>query len=501
MADSTEAIEHPMRTRRHVGLLLGLAVVLRVAYLSEYDRLPFLYGPVGDSVVYLMQARHVAAGQFGAVPLLAASPLYGYFLALFGAGGQWLLLPVLVQLCLGCATTLLIYRHASNLSGDPRAGLAAAGLFMGYGAPLFFESKLLSDTLGLWLTVVGYGLYLSPACAAGRLRTAIGAGATLGLAVLARASLVFAAPLLVGFALLPWSAGPLLTRNALRRATGVALGLGLVLGGNGLWTLYHAGTFVPVIMVSRTVEKSSGAAWDGHIDAMSASEGVATPNDVLEQARQSLRAPAEQRSGVQIDLAGWLRNAPRKALSTFGNGERTFQYGYLGERSEVPVLRFMPVGFGLIALWGLVGAVVLVRRRGWRALLPYLPLLLGCLATTTLYHPSSRYRLAMIIPMLWLGGPGLLQLLDHRKTTPGRAAIGISTAASIAIVVLTLQSRLTRVGEWELQLAMSAAVAGDDRALEHHLQRAAEHGPNTPSFRTRWKAVDDQLQRRRHRAP
>src|SRR5688572_2188312 len=113
--------------RRPLVLLLAFAALLRVLYLSAYvTELPFAYGPVGDSTVYLLQAQQILAGVFGTPAQLAFSPLYGYVLALF-SNGSASLLPIVLQLCAGVLNVALVYRLARRWF-DERAALTSAGL-------------------------------------------------------------------------------------------------------------------------------------------------------------------------------------------------------------------------------------------------------------------------------------------------------------------------------------------------------------------------------------
>jgi len=50
--------------RRPIVILVAVALALRVVYLSAYaDALPFLRGPLGDSLVYVQQADDLRAGR------------------------------------------------------------------------------------------------------------------------------------------------------------------------------------------------------------------------------------------------------------------------------------------------------------------------------------------------------------------------------------------------------------------------------------------------------
>ena len=82
-----------------------------------------------------------------------------------------------------------------------------------------YESKILSETLGVSLTLTALTLFFSGGFARGSLRTAALCGGVLALAVLARASLLFCLPFFVIAAMLPWQRQEKVDRGArLRRA-------------------------------------------------------------------------------------------------------------------------------------------------------------------------------------------------------------------------------------------------------------------------------------------
>lgn len=304
------------------------------------------------------------------------------------------MLPVVSQLAFGCVGACLIYVIGFRLAGRASARFSAL-LYLGYGTLLYYESKLLSESLSILLAVLAVAFYLGDGVVAGKLRPSIASGLLFGFAILARASLVFTAPLTVLVALLPWQSPREDWRVLLTRASGVALGFALSLGGNGLLTYSQTGLFVPVILVSQTVEASSRSGFDGQLSSVQFGEGLASSYDVVTSAKRRIddeRAgvPQQASSAASIDLAAYVRRAPRKLLQTLSPREITFQYGFNGERDRVTLLQFLPVSFGLLLLWGVVGAVALARERGMRALLPFAPLVIGVLVTTTLYHPSTR---------------------------------------------------------------------------------------------------------------
>lgn len=475
--------------RRRLLLLLLAASLYKLVYLVQYARLPFLRSPLYDSLVYLRQARAVLDGRFGDAALLAFSPLYGYFLALCG-GGALIGAPILLQLGLGTLNLYLVHRFVRPRFGEAAALLSAA-LYFGYGLLLSYESKIVSETLALTLALLATGLYQSAGCAAGRPRPSVGAGALLGLAVLQRASLIFVPPLAVAAAALPWADAP---RGAgPRRALFVALGLAVVFGGNGLWSYRHSGLFVPVILVSGTVMKTTERGFDDDFSAFSQNaSGVANAFDVVLQAERRLadrRAgrPAPPSAPLHLGerLAAVALGAPIKLAHALSDYEVTYDYGYFGERSEVAALRWLPVSFGTLLLLGILGAAALALRSGGRALVPYLPFALGSLATTVVFHSSSRYRLFLVVPLLLLAGHGVVSLARVRRPWL-RAALGLPVAALCGcLVARTLSYQMIAPAQWELRVAQSAAAIGDRAEFQRRVSRARRLAPDNPVVEAR----------------
>lgn len=471
--------------RRQLAYLLGLALALKVAYFLEYGALPFLYAPLFDSVVYVHQAESIRAGHFGDPSLLAFGPLYGWFLALVGDAA------VPLQLALGLLDVVILFRIVER-RWDEDAALASAALYVGYGLLLFYESKLLSETLGFTLALVATYLYTSPRFAIGRFATAIGCGAVLGLATLARANLLLSIPFFVLLAVAPWTrrdeAPPDLRARA-RRALGLAAGIALVLGANGTWNYAHTGRFVPVILRSRTASLATSHAWDGTLRAFGR-DGVASAWDVVDQARAELERSGPAPEAPGIDVAGWIAGSPRKLLGTFSDVETTFQYGYYGERTEVRALALLPVTFGMLLLLGVIGAALVWRRDGPRALLPLLPLAIAVVLTTTLFHPSSRYRLPIVIPLLMLAGPAIVGLarIPQRRT---RIALGgLVALACVALAVRTYAYELKSPAMWHLRVAEAEASYGDVSAARARIARARAAGAGDPEVEARIRYVE-----------
>ena len=448
-------------------LLLAFGAVLRVAYRFESEALPFLGAPLYDSAVYLRQAEALRAGRFADPTLVAFGPAYGWFLAVVGSYAAE------VQLALGLFTASLVERVATRVTGRPAGGVVALALWLGYAVPLFYETKLMSETLGLFFVVLATWIASSPRLQQGAMPVAVALGCVLGVATLVRANLLFTLPFFV--LLVAIRTGEEALRVRAVRAAAVIVGIALVLGMNGLWNLVHVGRFVPVILTSQTASRaSSHGAWTGSLGFFGSEGSPPSAWDVVTQAERALAAPAPPPSLPSIDIVGWIASSPSKLARTFSDVETSFDYGFYGERSELHALAVLPVSMGVLLLLGAVGAFVVVRRDGLRALAPYLPLVLGVVLVTTLFHPSTRYRLSMSVPLVLLSTQAALALGDALSRR--RALIVVTATACLLLAVRHLVHPLQSPGLWQVRVAEGETLRGDVDAARARIARALATG-------------------------
>jgi hypothetical protein len=307
-------------------------------------------------------------------------------------------------------------------------------------------------------------------------------------------------PFFCVFALVPWARGEggeeprVDLRRRLGRTAALALGVTLMLAANGLWNLEHTGHFIPV----RVGQSASASRWDGSLARFAAEEdrGPLSIWDFVDRTRDQLeRRSSDDRVGAfGVDVTAWkladiLADAPHRTLLTFRDIETTFQYGYYGERRELTSLNVLPITFGTLVLLGLLGGIDLVRRRGVRALLPYLPFVLGTIATTMLTIPDSRYRLVMVIPLLVLAGRGALSLGAIRGRRLRTGAILATSAICAALTVRTMTYELAHPGLWEIRVAQADARLGDVDSVRRRVRRALELEPNDEHVRLAAEAL------------
>jgi hypothetical protein len=487
---------------RFLILLMVLAIIIRISYVLEYLTLPIIYGPAYDSAIYLRQAKSILVGDFGNASLVAYSPLYGYFIAIFNGGENPILL-ILVQVFLGCLNILLVYAIAIRLF-DQKSALTSVALYIGNSLFMFYETKILAETLGLSLCLFAYFLYLLPSFASGVWSTTIFCGAFLGLATLARANILFSIPFMVIAAIVHWGRLHVVTAGGegqfklrlsirLKRALGLTLGICLVLGMNGFWNKAHTGFFVPVVMVSSTVSQTTNREWDGSYQSLKGgAKSKPSPWNVVKEAEKRIQ---RRQAGLEektpsggplfgIDIVGWIKGAPSKLFGTFMNAEIAIhQYGYYGERSELSTLNSMPLSFGSLLLLGTVGAWGLWRLRSPSSVLPFLPFVLGVITTTTLYHPSSRYRLVMVIPLLLLAGYGLTSIrkIAGPRITPWLGCVLVLVCTYFSY--RTIGYKLHSPGMWHIGIAESAIRSGDLEQARQRIERALNESPNDPRIK------------------
>jgi hypothetical protein len=258
----------------------------------------------------------------------------------------------------------------------------------------------------------------------------------------------------------------------------------LILLGNGAWNFANTGFFVPVIFVSRTVAATTSGPWTGTLPRVDP-DRMPSAWDVVHQADDRLHGRAHPSApGWGIDLAGYARNAPRKLVETFSDTEHTHDYGYYGERSEVAALHMTPITFGALALLAVAGAGLLVRRAGWRRLAPLAPLFFGTIVTTTLYHPSTRYRLPLVLVLVVLAAVAVgAALRAHIRWRVGVAAL------LLAFAVRGFTHQLENPAWWELRVAEAAQAAGDADEVNRRVARARQLAPDDVELEQRIRGL------------
>jgi hypothetical protein len=133
----------------------------------------------------------------------------------------------------------------------------------------------------------------------------------------------------------------------------------------------------------------------------------------------------------------------------------------------------------VLLLLGLAGAIGLAKREGVGALAPYAPFFLAGLAACLLYHPSARYRLPMVYPLLLLAGPAVMDLFGSLRTeSPRRRALSGAVALVVIIFVARhLAYRTQNPALWNASVARAHALAGEMPEAAARIAAARRSGP------------------------
>jgi 4-amino-4-deoxy-L-arabinose transferase-like glycosyltransferase len=382
-----------------VVTLGGLA--LRVGYVA-IDRWDFV--PEGDAQYYHETANHLADGRGLVNPFLhpdlvlpAADhpPLYTVYLAAFSVVG--LDTPnahMLASALLGGATVLLAGLTGRRMGGD-RVGILAAALVAVYPNVWRHDGMLMSETLAVFATVLAVWLtyrYLDrPSPVAMGL-----VGAAVGLGTLARSELILLAPLLVVPMLLVTTDRPLAER--LRWLAAAAAACVVVIAP---WVIRNwvqldrpmLSSQLEVTLATANCDSTYHGDLVGYWDFACAGPilddaGVETPADpdfdrVLGEAARDYVGDnlAEVPRVMTIRLG--------RTLTLYRPGQQ-IQLDTFGEGASSTVAHLGVWTFRLFAIGGIVGGIVLRRRR-----VPVFPLvapIVTVVVTVALLYSTTRFR-------------------------------------------------------------------------------------------------------------
>lgn len=403
--------------RRERGYLLAIflvAFVLRIAYVFQISSAPFFDQPMGDSQLYLDRALEISNGDWlGREVFFHSSPPYPYFMALCLGFGRGSLMPLyVVQALLGAANCVLIALLARRVSGGRTAAMGVAGFMAAaYGLLAFFDGDLLMIFMTLFFVDVAL-LLLIEARDTGRVRWAVAAGVAFGMGALDKVNLLVFAPFAMWF--LAADMRVQVERWNIRLAGAFLAALALTIAPVTVrnWVVGH-----DLVLVS----SNSGVNFfignnpeaDGSFLAPPAS-GLQDPwlyESSLAVATKALGHPAKpsEASSYWTDRAlSFFAEQPLAALGLLGHKAKLFLNAYeipghmnfYYVRSEhAPVLRWMFVGFGLVAALAVAGITLRTGRKRDDAtrLLVAFAVVYSC--TVIAFFVTERYRLP-IVPIL-----------------------------------------------------------------------------------------------------
>jgi tetratricopeptide (TPR) repeat protein len=483
--------------------LLGIVVLafaVRLIYIFELRQSPLFDAPQMDELYHDQWARAIAAGeQFVEGPYFRA-PLYPFFLgAIYKVFGDGYLAPRIVQSLLGslsCGLVFMIGRRAFGYAVGAIAGFVAAA----YWILIYFDAELLIPSLIVFLNLLMLWTLLWAARHAGKFAYGL-AGLTLGLSAVARPNILLFAP-----AVVVWLG--VLYRPAWKRAVTyvVCFGSGCLVAVLPVTIRnYVVGDDLVLIASQGGVNFFIGnnAGSDGQTAVVPGTplgwwEGYHASTARAEQAVGRPLKPSEVSRYYFLEAFQFLRTQPAKAFSLTARKLWLF-WGrweipnnkdiYFWTERFTPVIRFLPLGFGVIGPLGLLGLVLCGRRR--LELFPLWGFILIYMVSVVIFFCTARYRAPVLGPLVILAAYALLSLIRAvgsalRTTTTWRRPIGFAVVLIVAgLFVNTLPTDVLPPNDAQSYASLATAYRARDRsdlAVDAYY-RAVEADPDSLTSR------------------
>lgn len=491
-----------------------LAFALRVTHVLAMRSSPDFDAPQMDAAYHVAWARAVAAGEtFQSGPFFRA-PLYPWFLAgILRLCGDDLLIPRLVQAALGAVTTWFVWRIARHLFG-PLAGLVAALAIATHWVSIFYDGELLLESLctplycaALWASV---RLDQRPNVARAGL-----AGVLWGLGAITRPNVLLLFPLLC-----LWSAR---RHRAQSRFAPLVLALSLAAPIAPI-TLYNAVEGGDRVLISSQSgvnlwignnPASDGTSavvpgtredwWGGYYDAIALAEREA--GRPLRPSEVSAHYTAKAVAFAREQPLDWLRLTLRKVRLFWLDWE-------LGNNEEVrfvarhfsPLMRVLPVGFGLLAAAAVVGVWVVLQKR--RPAFPLLGFTVLFSASVVAYFVNARFRVPLLPALAVLAGVGLIgfwELWIERRWKSVFLTAGLASLSLVISFAAPAGMEQRSLSNGHMMLGAAALRARDfERATDEYRRALEANARNWIARRglaeARYFAGDLEEAKRMHRA-
>lgn len=477
-----------MKPRTAALVLVGGALALRLAHVLTLGDYPLFHVLPLDSESYDAWAGRIVAGEWMRDRPFYQAPLYAYFLAgLHALSGGDLLLPRIVNAFLGAGTVAMVLRLGTHCFGTS-AGRWAAALCALHATFLFEEGKVMKTSLGVFLaSATLVALVEARKDEARRARWLAAAGVLGGLAALVRENFVL---FLVAIA------GWILVRRGVRAAAPLVAGAALALLPATLHNLAVSGEF-------HLITSQAGQNLYTGLHPGNPHGGYLVPDFVRRSPRfeeTDFAAEAERRAGRTLSAGEvsryWLRESLRVAADDPGRTATLFvrKLGLLFHRSEIPddedirflrrwapALRLPLVGFGPIAVLGLLGMAIALRRR---VAPPELVIFVGVYSVSVaMFFVFSRYRLPLVVPLAVFAGLAIERLTAAARGRRWRPlGIGIAGAAALALVVYRPLDVAGGLENSYLSVGIAEEVRGNDRAALEEYSAGLALAPDHPKL-------------------
>lgn len=477
-----------MSARTASRVVLLVAICLRAVHVLTIRDYPLFDVLSLDAESYDRWARLILGGHWMRGAPFYQAPLYAYFLAglhLFTGGD--LLVPRLANVLMGAGTVALVMRIGRRTFGT-WVGVIAGALCAVHGTFLFEEGKVMKTSLGV-LLIAAFLATLLEARLASRHRPvwALAAGLLGGAAALVRENF-----LLVMIVAVIWK----LWRREGRVALALALGIAAAVLPATLHNAAYDGEFLPIT-------SQAGQNFYTGVHPGNPHGGYLVPDFVRRSPRfeeTDFRDEAQRRTGRAMTpgevSSYWLRQGLKVAADDPVRFARLFvtKLGLLYHRHEIPddedirffrryapVLRLPLVGFGPIAVLGLLGLALAVRRRTLPGELALLVVVYT--VSVALFFVFSRYRLPLVLPLAVLAGYALREAAAAVRAKAWRGvALGAAVAGAFALVVFRPLDVPAQFENSYLSVGIALEVKGEPERAWAEYRKGLELTPDHPKL-------------------
>jgi len=381
----------------------------------------------------------------------------------------------------------LIYYIGKQLGGR-RVGVLAGALFLVYGLLCFYDGVIGKDGPGFFLINIALAA-LFWAAVQERPWAWLLVGFTLGLAALTRGNLLLIAPLIVLWILT--SPGPVLS-NRLVPTVCLMLGLFLIIAPVTIRNWIVGRDFVLI---------TAQAGQNFYVGNNPRAEGFfENPKNIRlepqyeeEDFRQeALRLTGRKEMKPSEISSFWMKQGfkfirenpvralklfSRKTAMFFNNFEIPDNYNYYFAKKQAPLLKGLPLGFGLTVSFGLAGLVMLWPDRR-RFFLPA-GFFLGYLVSIVPFHMAARYRLP-VIPLLLCGTAFLIWWGYDRLRARQWQSLFFTGLPLVIVAILChwpFYSPAQTMADPYTTMGIAAYQAGDYEQAIKHYQQALKVNP------------------------
>lgn len=478
------------RTNLILTILISAAAARITVLMMAADT--FLWDGIwSDAETYHQWARRIAASNnWWGDELFFMSPLYAYFLAAtYSLFGESLLIVRVLQAAAGAGTAILIYLIGEKFFSR-RAGFVAGLLAAVYGPFLLSSVLLLVETLKVFFLVLTLWL-LVVASKKDESRWWVGAGASLGLAVLCRPTDLLVVPVVAGSV---WFFGPGEKSGRIGRIAAVVGGVLLIIAPVTVRNYAVSGEFVPV-----TSNGGLNFYLGNNPDAVGLYYNVARldlqndPDGRVYLERETGRPLSHSEVSsiwmskaldfIAEDPLGFLTLLGRKLLLFFHHKEISqvgYNYLFVGQHS-IPLLKIAP-SFLIAGSLGLIGMILVIRK--WRMIFLLYGFLLVEILAVVLFFMTDRFRLSAVPFFLIFAGFAATEMYD---------IVRVRNFRKIGLVLLILSLALSGMTFLNIGIADDFSLEWEYVGLRHFnhkqyreaLQAFREAGRYSDSFHLR----------------